>query len=76
MVQSTRDGVAGTRDGVVMIFLFQAPEMGLLAPDLVLYLDIPPEKAADRGGYGVERYEQLDFQQKVAQHYQILRDNT
>ncbi|XP_068667460.1 thymidylate kinase [Aristolochia californica] len=54
----------------------KAPEMGLLAPDLVLYLDIPPEKAAERGGYGVERYEQLDFQRKVAQHYQILRDET
>uniref|UniRef100_A0A5B7C328 Thymidylate kinase n=1 Tax=Davidia involucrata TaxID=16924 RepID=A0A5B7C328_DAVIN len=52
----------------------KAPEMGLLAPDLVLYLDIPPEKAADRGGYGGERYEQLEFQKKVAQSYQILRD--
>ncbi|KAL5720005.1 dTMP kinase [Ranunculus cassubicifolius] len=54
----------------------KAPEIGLLAPDLVLYLDIPPEKAAERGGYGDERYEQLEFQQKVSQHYQILRDST
>ncbi|KAF9606777.1 hypothetical protein IFM89_028153 [Coptis chinensis] len=54
----------------------KAPEIGLLAPDLVLYLDIPPEKAADRGGYGVEKYEQLEFQQNVSQHYQILRDDT
>ncbi|XP_028103069.1 uncharacterized protein LOC114302268 isoform X6 [Camellia sinensis] len=29
--------------------------MGLLAADLVLYLEIPPEKAAERGGYGGER---------------------
>ncbi|THG20909.1 hypothetical protein TEA_016950 [Camellia sinensis var. sinensis] len=52
----------------------KAPEMGLLAPDLVLYLDIPPEKAAERGGYGGERYEQLEFQRKVARSYQILHD--
>eukprot|EP00262_Sarcandra_glabra_P006543 TRINITY_DN1887_c0_g1_i5.p1 TRINITY_DN1887_c0_g1~~TRINITY_DN1887_c0_g1_i5.p1 ORF type:complete len:231 (-),score=20.86 TRINITY_DN1887_c0_g1_i5:359-1051(-) len=54
----------------------KAPEMGLLAPDLVVYLDIPPEKASERGGYGEERYEQLEFQRKVAQHYQILCDPT
>ncbi|KAF7129161.1 hypothetical protein RHSIM_Rhsim10G0009900 [Rhododendron simsii] len=52
----------------------KAPEMGLLAPDMVLYLDIPPEKAAERGGYGGERYEQLEFQRKVAHSYQLLHD--
>ncbi|PSS33474.1 Thymidylate kinase [Actinidia chinensis var. chinensis] len=52
----------------------KAPEVGLLAPDLVLYLDIPPEKAAERGGYGGERYEQLEFQRKVAHSYQLLHD--
>ncbi|XP_052197759.1 thymidylate kinase isoform X2 [Diospyros lotus] len=52
----------------------KAPEKGLLAPDLVLYLDIPPEKAAERGGYGGERYEQLDFQKKVSHYYQMLHD--
>ncbi|XP_063934924.1 thymidylate kinase-like isoform X2 [Daucus carota subsp. sativus] len=52
----------------------KAPDMGLLAPDLVLYLDISPEKASERGGYGGERYEQLEFQKKVAQSYQVLQD--
>uniref|UniRef100_A0A7C9F161 dTMP kinase n=1 Tax=Opuntia streptacantha TaxID=393608 RepID=A0A7C9F161_OPUST len=52
----------------------KAPEKGLLAPDVVLYLDIPPEKAAERGGYGGERYERLDFQKKVEEKYQALRD--
>ncbi|KAI4375371.1 hypothetical protein MLD38_013250 [Melastoma candidum] len=52
----------------------KAPEIGLLAPDLVLYLDIPPEKAAERGGYGTERYEKLEFQRKVADCYKVLRD--
>ncbi|KAK9669857.1 hypothetical protein RND81_13G159300 [Saponaria officinalis] len=54
----------------------KAPEAGLLAPDLVLYLDVPPEKAAERGGYGGERYERLDFQKKVGEKYQALRDDT
>ncbi|XP_015901678.1 thymidylate kinase isoform X2 [Ziziphus jujuba] len=52
----------------------KAPEIGLLAPDVVLYLNIPPEKAAERGGYGGERYEKLEFQRKVAQSYQNLHD--
>ncbi|KAJ4729404.1 Thymidylate kinase [Melia azedarach] len=54
----------------------KAPEIGLLAPDLVLYLDIPPEKAAERGGYGDERYDHLEFQKKVAQCFQILCDSS
>ncbi|XP_016499480.1 thymidylate kinase-like isoform X1 [Nicotiana tabacum] len=52
----------------------KAPEIGLLAPDLVAYLDISPEKAAERGGYGGERYEQLEFQEKVARSYSALCD--
>ncbi|CAA2954729.1 thymidylate kinase isoform X1 [Olea europaea subsp. europaea] len=52
----------------------KAPEIGLLAPDLVLYLDISPEKAAERGGYGEERYEQLEFQKKLARSFKALRD--
>ncbi|OVA15378.1 Thymidylate kinase [Macleaya cordata] len=54
----------------------KGPERGLLAPDLVVYLNIPPEKASERGGYGGEKYEQLEFQRKVAQHYEILHDAT
>ncbi|GLU01528.1 hypothetical protein SLE2022_188340 [Rubroshorea leprosula] len=54
----------------------KAPEAGLLAPDLVLYLDIPPEKAVERGGYGGERYEKLEFQKKVAQCYKDLEDSS
>nr|XP_029117867.1 thymidylate kinase isoform X2 [Elaeis guineensis]XP_029117868.1 thymidylate kinase isoform X2 [Elaeis guineensis] len=54
----------------------KAPETGLIAPDLVLYLDLPPEEASKRGGYGIERYEQLEFQRCVAHQYQKLRDTT
>ncbi|XP_027926198.1 thymidylate kinase isoform X2 [Vigna unguiculata] len=52
----------------------KAPEIGLLAPDVVVYLDISPEKAAERGGYGGERYEKLEFQKKVADCYKVLHD--
>ncbi|XP_020107234.1 thymidylate kinase-like isoform X2 [Ananas comosus] len=54
----------------------KAPEVGLIAPDVVVYLDVPPEKAAERGGYGLEKYEQLDFQGKVAEHYHNLLDSS
>jgi len=34
------------------------------------------QKAAERGGYGGERYEQLEFQKKVAKCYQALCDSS
>ncbi|ESR60383.1 Thymidylate kinase [Citrus sinensis] len=69
-------GVAFSSAKGIDIEWCKAPEIGLLAPDSVLYLDIPPEKAAERGGYGGERYEHLEFQRKVAQCYQMLRDSS
>ncbi|KAH0760241.1 hypothetical protein KY290_023734 [Solanum tuberosum] len=56
----------------------KAPEMGLLALDLVIYLDISPEDKLKllRGGYGGERYEQLEFQKKVAKSYLALHDSS
>jgi len=41
------------------------PEIGLPAPDLTLFLDIDPEKARERGGYGEERYEKEEVQRRV-----------
>lgn len=72
----SHSGVAFSAAKGLNIEWCKAPEMGLLAPDLVVYLDIPPEKAAERGGYGGERYEQLEFQRKVSQHYQLLQDGS
>ncbi|PUZ73144.1 hypothetical protein GQ55_2G451100 [Panicum hallii var. hallii] len=54
----------------------KAPDVGLIAPDLVIYLDVQPEKAAERGGYGGERYEKIEFQKRVAEHYHSLHDST
>ena len=43
----------------------KSPEIGLPAPDLVIFLDITPEKAKERGGYGEERYEKEEMQNRV-----------
>lgn len=49
-----------------------APDEGLPAPDLVIYLDLSSEEAKKRGGYGQERYEQTEFQDKVRRFYDRL----
>ncbi|XP_006280828.2 thymidylate kinase isoform X2 [Capsella rubella] len=69
-------GVAFSAAKGLTIDWCKAPEVGLLAPDSVLYLDISPERAAERGGYGDERYERVEFQKKVADFYQTLRDSS
>lgn len=43
----------------------KSPDFGLPAPDLVLFLDLSPEVAATRGGYGTERYETSEVQLAV-----------
>ncbi|MCJ1250915.1 Thymidylate kinase [Trapelia coarctata] len=40
-------------------------ESGLPRPDLCVFLDIEPEKAHERGGYGNERYETWQMQSRV-----------
>lgn len=50
----------------------RAPEIGLPAPDLTLFLDISPEVAATRGGYGQERYEKEEVQKGVRQVFDII----
>lgn len=49
-----------------------APETGLPAPDIVLFLDVSPDVAKARGGYGVERYEKEDMQRHVRDVFQRL----
>ncbi|CAD7698164.1 unnamed protein product [Ostreobium quekettii] len=44
----------------------------LPAPDVVYFLKAPVEMAAERGGFGDERYEVLEFQRKVADCYMNL----
>ncbi|XP_033117893.1 thymidylate kinase-like [Anneissia japonica] len=50
-------------------------DSGLPRPDLVLFLKISIEDAANRAGFGGERYEKTDFQAEVSKNYELLRDN-
>ncbi len=56
-------------------FCVLRPQVGLPAPDLVVYLRLDPRVSAARGGYGTERYEKVDFQHKV-RHQQAVRQAT
>jgi len=40
-------------------------DKGLPSPDLVVFIDSDPESLVQRNGYGSERFEHLDFQEKV-----------
>lgn len=51
----------------------KGPDRGLLTPDLVLYLDLLPKDAASRGGYGEERYENIEFQEQVRSMFLALK---
>lgn len=46
-----------------------APEKGLPAPDVAIYLDLPADEAKKRSEYGKERYEVAEFQTKVRLAY-------
>lgn len=50
------------------------PEIGLPRPDLCLFLRLPPEEAAKRGGFGLERYENESMQGRVRELFQDLFD--
>lgn len=50
------------------------PEEGLPRPDLCLFLDISAEDAAKRGGWGEERYEKQELQDRVRQLFAEIRD--
>jgi dTMP kinase len=44
-------------------------DRGLPKPDAVLFLDLAPEKAAERGQYGEERYETKEMQARVRANF-------
>lgn len=45
----------------------RSPDISLPGPDLTLFLNITPEAAKERGGYGEERYEKEEMQRKVGE---------
>ncbi|KAF8066834.1 thymidylate kinase-domain-containing protein [Lyophyllum atratum] len=50
----------------------RAPDIFLPAPDLTLFLDITPEAAKARGGYGDERYEKEEMQRRVGEVFRRI----
>ncbi|KAG8835255.1 Thymidylate kinase [Serendipita sp. 400] len=50
----------------------RAPDVSLPAPDIVLFLDISPEVARQRGGYGEERYEKEEMQMRVREVFRRI----
>lgn len=51
------------------------PEVGLPRPDVCLFLDLSAEAAMSRGGYGAERYEKREMQDRVRQLFSELRQH-
>lgn len=51
------------------------PDVGLPRPDAVVFLDIEPEKAQVRGGFGEEKYETGEMQKKVRTLFSQLMAN-
>ncbi|KAF2090700.1 thymidylate kinase [Saccharata proteae CBS 121410] len=49
------------------------PEEGLPRPDVCVFLDISPEDAAKRGGFGEEKYENKQMQDRVRQMFGELQ---
>lgn len=47
-------------------------DQDLIQPDRVFYLSITPEDASQRGAYGEERYERIDFQRQVTAAYESI----
>ncbi|KAI8366670.1 thymidylate kinase-domain-containing protein [Radiomyces spectabilis] len=52
------------------------PDVGLLTPDVVLFLDLPIEEAERRGGFGDERYEKRELQIIVRQKFGQLMESS
>ncbi|KAF0978524.1 hypothetical protein FDP41_002344 [Naegleria fowleri] len=53
----------------------QAPDVGLIEPDLVIYLKVDASVASSRKEYGMERYEKEKFQQLVKDQFEVLFEN-
>ena len=48
------------------------PDVGLPRPDLCIFLDVSPETASQRGGFGGELYERTDMQIRVRELFEVL----
>lgn len=53
-----------------------ATERGLPKPDLVIYLELPAEAQVGRSGYGEERFETTEFQERARRQYQHVMNKS
>ncbi|KAL4709910.1 hypothetical protein ACJJTC_003873 [Scirpophaga incertulas] len=54
----------------------KSADVGLPKPDKVFFLTMPMDVIENREGYGMERYENYNFQKKVSDIYHQLMDTT
>jgi dTMP kinase len=54
----------------------KSPDIGLPAPDIVFYLDLPAGAAQERHEYGSERYETAEFQALVKEQFTAMMENS
>ena len=54
----------------------KSPDIGLPAPDIVFYLDLPAEVAREREEYGSERYETAEFQALVKKQFTSMMEQS
>jgi dTMP kinase len=50
------------------------PDVHLPRPDLVVFLDLNPDEAVKRGGYGDEKYEKREMQERVRVIFKCLKE--
>ncbi len=48
------------------------PEVGLPRPDVCIFLNVSPTVASERGGFGMEKYENDEMQKRVREFFQLL----
>lgn len=69
----TAVGGGGVNGGGLGIEWCKGPDVGLPAPDCVIFLDLSQEEAEKRGGYGGERYEERELQIRVRRRFAELQ---
>lgn len=52
----------------------RTPDVGLPKPDVVVFLNLEAEEAEKRGGFGEEKYEKREMQQRVKELFLRLLD--
>ncbi|KAJ4293312.1 Thymidylate kinase [Kalmusia sp. IMI 367209] len=63
---------AAKQDPTLSLEWCRHPEVGLPRPDLALFLDISAEDAAKRGGFGTEKYEKQELQNRVRNLFNVM----